>query len=105
MAWAASAPEYAALANEVVAEAHRSPKLLAMLRANDAALTLAIRDKLDAQQRAGAVSGLDDSASLAQALMILFDGLTIRQFMLPKTSKALNARYLRRSVSALLVVE
>jgi TetR/AcrR family transcriptional regulator, repressor for uid operon len=81
MAKEASAPDYATLANEIIAEAGRSPKLLAMLKANDAALAAAITAKLERQQMAGKTIGLKSPAATAQLLLMLFDGLTVRRFM------------------------
>lgn len=102
MAHDASAAEYAGLANEIIAEASRSPKLLAMLRVNDAALALAIGNKLHAQRRAGSVLGLEDIAGVVQTLMMLFDGLTMRHFMTPKTSKKLALLVVKHLLSTLL---
>jgi TetR/AcrR family transcriptional regulator, repressor for uid operon len=102
MAREASAFEYATLASEIIAEAHRSPKLLKMLRSNDAALTQAIKDKLEAQHGASRIALLDDPERSAQALMILFDGLTIRQMTKQLRSPAIAFPLIEQLVSAIL---
>jgi TetR/AcrR family transcriptional regulator, repressor for uid operon len=83
MAGLASTPDYARLANEILAEASRSPKILETLQSNDAALASAISDKLAEQHRAGATGVSSDLAQAAQALLLLFEGLTMRLFMIP----------------------
>ncbi len=80
----ASAPEYAALANEIISESSRSAKLKAMLANNDEILALAISNKLDSQGNNGALQMQKDFKSAAQAMLLVFDGLTTRQFMKPK---------------------
>jgi TetR/AcrR family transcriptional regulator, repressor for uid operon len=103
MAHEAGNPDYSALANEIIAEASRSPKLLEMLRANDAALANAVQHKLEAQHLAGAVAALEDSRMAAQALLMLFDGLTMRLTLGPQQSKNAQALIAKRTVSAILV--
>jgi AcrR family transcriptional regulator len=76
-----SAPDYAALASEIFAEASRSSKLRENLQANDAVLTTAIIAKLVEQHRCGAVEMLNGAGWSAQALLLLFDGLTMRKLM------------------------
>jgi TetR/AcrR family transcriptional regulator, repressor for uid operon len=78
----ASAPDYAALASEIMAEANRSPKILQTLKDNDAALALAIARKLDEQQGIGAITPSVDTHSAAQSLLLLFDGLVMRMAMI-----------------------
>jgi TetR/AcrR family transcriptional regulator, repressor for uid operon len=78
MATLASAPDYAALANEILAEANRSPKILQTLKDNDAALGRAIAQKLDAQKQRGTVKLSGDPQAAAQSLLMLFDGLVMR---------------------------
>jgi TetR/AcrR family transcriptional regulator, repressor for uid operon len=82
MATLASAPDYAALASEILAEANRSPKILQTLKDNDAALALAIARKLVEQQGIGAVSPSVATHSAAQSLLLLFDGLVMRMAMI-----------------------
>lgn len=81
MATLASAPDYAALASEILAEANRSPKILQTLKDNDAALGMAIARKLAEQQRIGAITPSVDAHSAAQSLLLLFDGLVMRMAM------------------------
>jgi TetR/AcrR family transcriptional regulator, repressor for uid operon len=92
MAKLASAADYAGLANEIVAEAHRSPKILTALQANDTALATAIEAKLAAQQIDG------DLAAKAQSLLLIFDGLTMRHFLAP----AANPKAIAQSVEQLI---
>jgi TetR/AcrR family transcriptional regulator, repressor for uid operon len=82
MAKLASAPDYAALASEILAEANRSPKILQTLKNNDAALAVAIARKLAEQQGIGAVRTSVDAHSAAQSLLLLFDGLVMRMVMI-----------------------
>jgi TetR/AcrR family transcriptional regulator, repressor for uid operon len=82
MATLASAPDYAALASEILAEANRSPKILQALKDNDAALALAIARKLAEQQGIGAITPSVDTHSAAQSLLLLFDGLVMRMAMI-----------------------
>ncbi len=86
MAEQASASEYVALANEIVSEASRSPKLKTMLQNNDELLAIAICNKLDCQRKNGVLKKQEDAKNAAQAIMLLFDGLTTRQFVNPKQS-------------------
>jgi TetR/AcrR family transcriptional regulator, repressor for uid operon len=79
----ASAPNYAALASEIFAEANRSPRIHKMLRAREAALASAIVNKLAEQERGGAINLSGDLDSAAQSLLLLFDGLTMRNLMTP----------------------
>ncbi len=81
MATLASAPDYASLASEILAEANRSPKILQTLKDNDAALAVAIARKLAEQQATGAVTPSVDAHSAAQSLLLLFDGLVMRMAM------------------------
>jgi TetR/AcrR family transcriptional regulator, repressor for uid operon len=75
----ASAPDYAAVASEVLAEANRSPKIHKMLQSNEAAQASAIVDKLVEQERCGIIDLSGDAQSAAQSLLLLFDGLTMRK--------------------------
>jgi TetR/AcrR family transcriptional regulator, repressor for uid operon len=77
----ASAPDYAALASEIMAEANRSPKIRKMLQANEAALASAIVDKLTEQERGRTLTLSGDAQSAAQSLLLLFDGLTMRKLI------------------------
>ncbi len=79
----ASSPDYAAVSSEILAEANRSPKIREKLQASEAALELAIINKLAAQQKSGAVDLSDSVKSTAQSLMLLFDGLTMRKLVTP----------------------
>ena len=81
MATLASAPDYASLASEILAEANRSPKILQALKDNDAALASAIARKLAEQQAIGAITTSVDTHSAAQSLLLLFDGLVMRMAM------------------------
>jgi TetR/AcrR family transcriptional regulator, repressor for uid operon len=81
MATLASAPDYAALASEILAEANRSPEILQTLKDNDAALAIAIARKLAEQQAIGAITPSVDAHSVAQSLLLLFDGLVMRMAM------------------------
>jgi TetR/AcrR family transcriptional repressor of uid operon len=81
MAKVASSPNYAVLASEILAEANRSPKILQMLRDNDAELAAAIVQKLTEQQRVGAITPASDLDTTAWLLMALFDGLVMRMTM------------------------
>lgn len=81
MARLAAAPDYARLANEILAEANRSPKILATLQANDAALAAAIVLKLSAQHQRGVIKPPADVDIVAQVLLLLFEGLTMRHYM------------------------
>ena len=81
MATLASAPDYASLASEILAEANRSPKILQTLKDNDAALAVAIARKLAEQQAIGAITPSVDAHSAAQSLLLLFDGLVMRMAM------------------------
>jgi TetR/AcrR family transcriptional regulator, repressor for uid operon len=98
MARAAAEPDYAALANEVIAEASRSAKLRARLQANDAALADAIKNKLEAQHQAGAIATLEDPALAAEALLLLFDGLAMRSMLNPP-----HLSSARKSIAAVLI--
>ncbi len=102
MADAASDPNYAALANEIIAEAHRSPKVLHMLHSNDAALERAIQQKLSAQRRNGAIKGASVTETTAQALMLLLDGLTMRRMLHPDHARIIGPTTLARLVSVLV---
>jgi TetR/AcrR family transcriptional regulator, repressor for uid operon len=87
----ASAPDYAALANEVLAEANRSPKIHKMLQSNEAALTSAIIDKLVEQEPYGIIDLSGNAQSAAQSLLLLFDGLTMRKLSTsPKLYRAIE---------------
>jgi TetR/AcrR family transcriptional regulator, repressor for uid operon len=102
MAAAISAPEYAGLANEILAEANRSPKILAGLRANDAVLVQAIISKLKAQQDAGSINITSNPDSTAHALLIILEGLSMRRFMAPDTSVGIGFLAIENLVSAVL---
>jgi TetR/AcrR family transcriptional regulator, repressor for uid operon len=81
MAEEAASPAYARLANEVLAEASRSPRIRAMLEADDLALGAAVARKLEAQKLSGALETSAKPAELAQTLIMLCEGLTMRRFM------------------------
>jgi AcrR family transcriptional regulator len=87
----ASAPDYAAVASEVLAEANRSPKIQKMLQSNESALASAIVDKLIEQERCGIIDLSDDAQSAAQSLLLLFDGLTMRKLStVPELHRAIE---------------
>jgi TetR/AcrR family transcriptional regulator, repressor for uid operon len=87
----ASAPDYAALASEILAEANRSPKIHKMLQNNEAALAAAIAGKLGEQANADAIYLPSDAQSAAQSLLLLFDGLTMRKLSsLPALHQAIE---------------
>jgi TetR/AcrR family transcriptional regulator, repressor for uid operon len=79
----AATSDYAALASEIVAEAHRSPKIHKMLRDNEEAVEMAIINKLTEQHHSGAIRLPHGAKSAAQSLLLLFDGLTTRKLMTP----------------------
>jgi TetR/AcrR family transcriptional regulator, repressor for uid operon len=79
----ASAPDYMALTTEIVAEANRSPKILAVLHHNDRLMMAAIMDKLTRQQKAGSLVLPDGAESAAEALMLVVEGLTARDYLQP----------------------
>lgn len=81
MSTVASSPDYSILASEILAEANRSPKILQMLRDNDAELAVVIGQKLTEQQHAGAITPAGDLDTTALLLMALFDGLVMRMTM------------------------
>jgi TetR/AcrR family transcriptional regulator, repressor for uid operon len=81
MAAQAAAPAYASLGSEIIAESNRSPKIRAILETNDAALVIAIMQKLKVQQRTKAINMPDTAANTAQALLMIFEGLTMRHFL------------------------
>jgi TetR/AcrR family transcriptional regulator, repressor for uid operon len=98
----ASAPDYATLASEILAEANRSPKIHKMLQANEAALASAIVAKLVEQERGGAINLSGDAESAAQSLLLLFDGLTMRKLMTPSELGQAIERGLERMVLSIL---
>jgi TetR/AcrR family transcriptional regulator, repressor for uid operon len=98
----ASAPDYARLANEILAEASRSSKILITLQANDAVLTSAIVDKLTEQQSAGAIEISGDLVPAAQAILLLFEGLTMRRFMTSSDRQQDSRRLVELMVSRVL---
>jgi TetR/AcrR family transcriptional regulator, repressor for uid operon len=100
MATAASAPDYANLASEILAEANRSPKILETLRANDTALAMAISTKLAEQKSSGAIKELDDLDAAAQLLLLLFDGLTMRAALTGVVPDSIIQPYLKRIVGS-----
>jgi TetR/AcrR family transcriptional regulator, repressor for uid operon len=105
MANLASAPDYARLANEIFAEASRSPKILKTLQANDAVLASAIVDKLAEQHLAGAIEISGDLVPAAQAILMLFEGLTMRRFMTPPDSQQDSRRLVELLVSRVLTYD
>jgi TetR/AcrR family transcriptional regulator, repressor for uid operon len=98
----ASAPDYAMLANEILAEASRSSKILITLQANDAVLASAIVDKLAQQQSAGAIVISGDLVPAAQAILMLFEGLTMRRFMTPSDRQQDHRQLVELMVSRVL---
>jgi TetR/AcrR family transcriptional regulator, repressor for uid operon len=102
MASVASTPDYARLANEILAEASRSPKILETLQSNDAALAAAIGDKLTEQQCAGAIGVSCDLAQTAQAILLLFEGLTMRRFMTPSEHQRNSDQLVELIISGIL---
>lgn len=76
---AASSPDYAALASEILAEAFRSTKIREMVEANETAMATAIAAKLEEQQRGGEIQLSIPFEAAAQSLLLLFDGLTMRK--------------------------
>jgi TetR/AcrR family transcriptional regulator, repressor for uid operon len=103
MAIEASAPDYATLTHEIIAEASRSPKLLATLQANDQALALAVAAKLDRQHAAGAITTTEKSSVTAQLLLMFFDGLIARRFIAPQPSNEIDTTIIQRMVRAILI--
>ncbi len=102
MARSAASPAYTALAMEILAEANRSEKLKSMLQRNDRVLIEAICMKLNAQQRCGAIRALPDTVAAARALLLIFDGLTMRQFMATEKSQDLSLDQITQMVDAAL---
>jgi TetR/AcrR family transcriptional regulator, repressor for uid operon len=102
MAVAASATSYATLASEILSEANRSAKIYAMLKANDAALVMAIADKLAAQQQSGALNIQSDVGTIAHALLLVFEGLTMRNFMTSNHGSACPAIMVSQIISCIL---
>ena len=102
MAVAASATSYAALASEILSEANRSAKIYAMLKANDAALVMAIADKLAAQQQSGAFNFQSDVETIAHALLLVFEGLTMRNFMTSNNESAHTASMVSQIIFSIL---
>jgi TetR/AcrR family transcriptional regulator, repressor for uid operon len=99
----ASAPGYAALASEILAEANRAPKILKMLQANEAALALAIADKLAEQEDHGVIDLSDNAELAAQSLLLLFDGLTMRKLMITSEIGRAIEQGLKQMVLSILV--
>jgi TetR/AcrR family transcriptional regulator, repressor for uid operon len=99
LAAAASEPDYARLVGEVLAEAGRVPKLRDALRANDAAIAAAIEAKLLAQIEGGLLPKVN-AAGAAQALLILFEGLTYRKTIAPRAASAVDVSKLAGLVQA-----
>lgn len=102
MARLAAAPDYAILASEILAEAHRSPKILATLQANDAALIAIITDKLAEQQRCGAIDISGGLETVAQSVLLLFEGLTMRRVMTPQHRQQNSEQLVRLMISSIL---
>ncbi len=98
----ASAPDYVALATEIVAEASRSEKLRSILRRNDDALIQAISQKLGAQQQSGAITVSQPIAEAAHSMMIIFDGLTMRCVLRTAQRTATHKELVTRLVRAAL---
>ncbi len=90
MAAQAAEPAYAGLANEILAESHRSPKIRALLSHNDTALAEAIVDKLKRQSATGAITLHGDGNNVAQSLMLISDGLIMRHFMTGSASDCVH---------------
>jgi TetR/AcrR family transcriptional regulator, repressor for uid operon len=105
MATLASSSEYAALASEILAEANRSPKILQTLHDNDAALAMAIADKLKEQQRVGAIKLSADLNVAAQLLLLLFDGLAMRKAMAGMDIMKDSRPYLELMVGGILALD
>jgi TetR/AcrR family transcriptional regulator, repressor for uid operon len=102
MAVLASSPDYAGLANEILAEANRSSKILQTLQANDAALASAIVAKLAEQKRFGAIRISGSLETAAQAMLLLFEGLTMRRFMTPLERQQNSRLMVELMVSSIL---
>ena len=102
MASLASSPDYAGLANEILAEANRSPKILKILQANDAALISAIADKLADQQRLDAIEISFGLEKAAHTMLLLFEGLTMRRFMTPPEWCQNNRQLMELMISSIL---
>jgi TetR/AcrR family transcriptional regulator, repressor for uid operon len=81
------------LVNEIVAEAGRTPRLLAMLQAYDAEMEAAICARL---------SGHDEPALAAQAILMLIDGLSARVLVAPDISTAQVGQIAGKTLSAFL---
>jgi TetR/AcrR family transcriptional regulator, repressor for uid operon len=102
MAKIASAADYMALTTEIVAEANRSPKILAILHHNDRLMFGAIRDKLSRQQVAGSIVLPDGAEGVAEALMLVVEGLTARDYLQPGQPEKQRRTLLDRLVRAVL---
>jgi TetR/AcrR family transcriptional regulator, repressor for uid operon len=86
-----SDPATTRLVNEVYAEAARSPALQAAIQKNEAALALAIEEKLARQLQHGAFASRLPCADLALGLLTIFDGAVSRRFAsAPETVPALD---------------
>jgi TetR/AcrR family transcriptional regulator, repressor for uid operon len=97
----AAAPEYVRLVNEVIAEAGRVPAILEGLRADDAAIALAVASKLSEQIASGALPKLH-VAGAAQGLLVLYDGLVYRRMIAPASEALLTAKRIAGLVRGVL---
>jgi TetR/AcrR family transcriptional regulator, repressor for uid operon len=97
----AAEPEYVRLVNEVIAEAGRVPAILEGLRADDAAIALAVASKLSEQVASGALPKLHVTGA-AQGLLVLYDGLVYRRMIAPASEALLNAKRIAGLVRGVL---
>jgi TetR/AcrR family transcriptional regulator, repressor for uid operon len=98
----ASGIEYATLVAEIHAESYRSPKILTILLQHDEALVQAIAQKLTLQQKAGAVKLASPVSAVAQTMLILLEGLTLRKSLAAQVRGKTEHDDLQRIVSFLL---
>jgi AcrR family transcriptional regulator len=87
-------PHGARLSLEVAAEASRNPRLLAMLRAEDAAVQQSLAAAIRQHKKRGTMSPHLDAALSAELVAALFDGLIGRALANPSLSR----RSLRRGI-------
>lgn len=80
----AADPDYLRLYAEVFAESLRNPRLFAALADSEEAVRQALIAALAAQQRAGRVGAAFDPAALADVLLGLVDGLSLRAKLVPQ---------------------
>lgn len=102
MAEVASEPDHMRLTNEIVAEAGRTPKLMAMLRDYDLAIASAIAQKLSTQQMADTVPSIVDPAAAAQTMLVLLEGLTARNMVMGAQFGLTHRQLLKQLVEAAL---